>query len=282
MVIGIRVINDFFNCVKSNKKTAIHLYITILVSILLLLIFYLPEELKLQYVLRKDSNPITLLSNHYIHLDFQHLIGNLAGFLMFSFLILCEKKKIPKSENMAKIDKLVLLSHPINLILVPIIISCYVINLPFKCIFGFSGIVFAYLGYYFALNLITMPEILLTGSRPRYWDLKLLFWGLSFLVIPFYKASPTLIIDFFVLLLFLPFLYLFFKFRRQTTLKNSLLVFLKLQVPVLMIVFSIIYGIFPENLYYGTGIRVGVEIHYLGLLFGVVLCNTANNICKLC
>jgi hypothetical protein len=126
--------------------------------------------------------------------------------------------------------------------------------------YGFSGIVYAYLGYLYALFLATRPVLLdLKLFGTRYTPLMIvLFISLGFT--PWVGGSSVLLIC--AVLLFLD--------VRKTGKQREVLKELLITIVVAWVVcYSIQTGI-PLRIIY-ENINIGIGAHYLGLLFGSLI-----------
>jgi hypothetical protein len=262
--------SSMFGKVKAFLKNPIFLHyiiLPIIVSVLLVAVFYLPDNLKEQYALRGDleyahSHCITLISSHYIHMDILHLQDNVAAFLVINFaiLVLCLLDLQTKAEK-DELAKRTYIVHLVNLLLLPPVISECVLRYPFFAYsYGFSGIVYAYLGYLYALFLATRPVLLdLKLFGTRYTPLMIvLFISLGFT--PWVGGSSVLLIC--AVLLFLD--------VRKTGKQREVLKELLITIVVAWVVcYSIQTGI-PLRIIY-ENINIGIGAHYLGLLFGSLI-----------
>jgi len=240
-----------------------HCILPIIVSVLLVAVFCLPDNLKEQYALRGDleyahSHCITLISSHYIHMDIPHLAGNLAAFLVINLAILVlwllDLQTKAEKDELAKRTYIV---HLVNLLLLPPIISECVLRYPFFAYsYGFSWIVNAYLGCLYALFLATRPVFLNLKAGTRY-ILLLSVLGISLCPTPWVGGSLVLLIC--AILLFLD-------VRKTKKQREELLITI---VVVLIVYFLIEMGIPLRIIYESVNINIGA--HYLGLLFGSLI-----------
>jgi hypothetical protein len=132
-----------FRKVKAFLKDPIfpHCIPLIIVPILLVAVFYLPDNLKEQYALRDleyvHSHCITLISSHYIHMDISHLAGNLVAFLLIYIPAILYLRFLDLQTKAEK-DKLVkrtYIVHLVNFLLLPPVISECLLRYPFFRIF---------------------------------------------------------------------------------------------------------------------------------------------------
>jgi membrane associated rhomboid family serine protease len=244
-----------------------HCIIPIIVSVLLVAVFCLPDNLKEQYVLRGDleyahSHCITLISSHYIHMDISHLAGNLAAFL-FIYIPAVLYLRFLDLQTKAEKDKLVkrtYIVHLVNLLLLPPIISECVLRYPSSAYsYGFSGIVNAYLGYLYALFLATRPVFLNLKAGTRY-ILLLSVLGISLCPTPWVGGSSVLLICAVLLLLDV----------RKTGKQREVLKELLITIVVVLVVYFLIEMGIPLRIIY-KNINIGIGAHYLGLLFGSLI-----------
>jgi len=243
-----------------------HCILPIIVSILLVAVFCLPDNLKEQYVLRGDleyahSHCITLISSHYIHMDIPHLAGNLAAFLFINFAILV--LWLFDLQTKAEKDKLVkrtYIVHLVNLLLLPPVISECALRYPFFAYsYGFSGIVSAYLGYLYALFLATRPVLLdLKAGTRRILLLSVL--GISLCPTPWVGGSLVFLICVALLLLDV----------RKTGKQREVLKELLITIVVVGVVCYLIEMGIPLRIIY-ENVNINIGAHYLGLLCGSLI-----------
>ena len=308
--------SSMFGKAKAFMKNPVflHIILPIIVLILLVAVFYLPDNLKEQYALRGDleyahSHCITLISSHYIHMDIQHLQGNVVAFLVINFAILVlwllDLQTKAEKDELAKRTYIV---HLVNLLLLPPVISECVLRYPFFAYsYGFSGIVYAYLGYLYALFLATRPVLLdLKLFGTRYTPLMIvLFISLGFTpwvggssvllicaVLLFLDVRKTgkqtivvvLTVYFFgvslcltpwvgesLVLLILICDVLLLLYVRKTGKQREVLKELLITIVVAWVVcYSIQTGI-PLRIIYENINNIGIGAHYMGLLFGSLI-----------
>jgi hypothetical protein len=242
------------------------LYIPILLAVLILLkvLSFLPENLKEEYTLRGDleytiSHPITLLSAHYLHWDAEHLRNNKVNFLVVNLgLLLIHFLFLSLIGNQTKIErgKLIkssLLVHLFNLIVIPVLISVIeILFAPFTEFRGFSGVVFAYLGYCCSLPLTTT----LLNLKVRF--LLLLIVSVPFVCILFLKGLLPAVLILLILVFILPYLICSALYRGA---RNVAI------LSILVILLFLVCNPIPTDIY-REGKRIDTTAHLLGLYFG--------------
>jgi len=258
-----------FRKVKAFLKNPIfpHCIPLIIVPILLVAVFCLPDNLKEQYALRGDleyahSHCITLISSHYIHMDFPHLQNNVMAFLFINIpaILLLWLLDLQTKAEKDKLVKRTYIVHLVNLLLLPPIISECVLRYPFFAYaYGFSGIVNAYLGYLYALFLATRPVLLDLKAGTRY-ILLLGVLGISLCPTPWVGGNLVFLICAVLLLLDV----------RKTKKQREILKELLITIVVVLIVYPSIQTGIPLRIIY-ENINIGIGAHYLGLCFSSLI-----------
>jgi hypothetical protein len=248
--------------------------IVLAVLILLGVLSFLPENLKEEYTLRGDleytiSHPITLLSAHYLHWDAEHLRNNAVNFGVVNVGPLIIHLSLSLIGNQTKIErgKLIkssLLVHLFNLIVIPVLISVVeILFVPFTEFRGFSGVVFAYLGYCCSLPLTTtLLNLKLLNLKVGSLLLLIVSVPFVFVCILFLKGLLPAVLVFILLILVFILPYLICSALYRGTRKALVVASI-----FLIILLFLVCNPIPTDIY-REGKRIDTTAHLLGLYFG--------------
>jgi hypothetical protein len=154
-------------CVRAIIVEAL---VFVAVASLLFLVFLLPPDVKKSLVMTAASPPVTWLTNNYVHESWGHLLGNLGGYFVCTFIYIA---LIPVLAVLGFdprwVKRFSVITHLAALTVIPIISSFACLQLvlsraPQLYLLGFSSSVAAYFGAYAALWVVTTAEAL-SASR---------------------------------------------------------------------------------------------------------------------
>jgi len=256
------------------------LFLTLILISIQAIIFFLPLEIKSKFALNTE-NP-TILSfylNHFTHFSLNHFLQNIFSFLFIMFLFIILSIKVKDNTKISKI----LFSATIIL---PILISASILLISSitnskSNFLGFSSLLASF--YSIFLVLLFNSYLKVPTSISTNFILSILSLYLAAYFFYFEKIlTPTLKL---LLLALIPLATFYFLLSVNQMLKLKILV-VKRKVQVLLILspfiilFFLFVPLFPMRIIQENS-RVGIEAHYIGLIFGFFWVHVYNTLEKL-
>ena len=243
------------------------LFFTLMLISIQTTIFFLPLDIKYNFVLNSENPTIlSIYLNHFTHLSIDHFLRNIFSFLFLMFLFIILSMKTKDSTKILKI----LFSATVIL---PIFISASILLISLitsskSNFLGFSSLLASFYSIFLVHlfnNFLKIPVSISTNFILSILSLYLVPYFFYFEKI----LTPTLKILLFAII---PLATIYFFHSVKQTLKlKRLIKERKAQVLLILspfiILFLLFVPLFPFKIVQEDS-RIGIEVHYIGLIFG--------------
>jgi len=253
--------------------------------ILFALHFFLPEELKEKLALHRDYIiGYEIFTNHFIHLDLEHLLGNVISYLIAVILLYVSLTSINEKRMFYILFILNLTILPIIISLIWIPINKYII-IKFGSTRGFSGIVSSFVGMSICSIILSSFRKFGIKSKVAYFYLSILFLSiflLTLLLIYFSNDFTLLLLTLSISMITIILLISYFKSIDKEIGNKFIKVgeirlkvkygFLILYLSVFILLISFTFLAFPFN-----PKNTNIIVHYIGFIIGMFVFFVVSN-----
>ena len=264
---------------KNSMKDKISDFtIIFIVAIALIVIYCLPDGVKESLILHRDYvNFYDLLTTHFVHEDFSHLLLNMVVYLGAALLLYFFLSALNERRLFYKLFVINCLIMPFILSFLWVPVNRSIWTWSMRC-FGFSGIVSAFLGSLIAVYMLFLHKKLKVNTLYTYMSaisLTILIFVLIYFVLIWVTIVATiLLLSFFTIAAFktIKSINPRIKSEIQEKIKNPTIA--KLFSPIIlcsmlyMAIFIISLSIFPAR-FIQENSTINIFIHYAGFIIGL-------------
>lgn len=258
---------------KNKTLEAKGLLLIFLVPIILVFVFYLPRGVKEMLILHRDySNFYDILTTHYVHEEFTHLIGNVLTYLgatliLYFFLAILKEKRFFYK---IFLTNCLLIPTLISLIWIPT--NKFIWTSATKS-YGFSGIASAFLGTLIFASILLLQRLF--KLKPLYAYLS----STTLITLIFAITYFTFIENTATVLLLISTCFILFTYKTIKSIdpeaKKELIEKMRKPMVVKILpfllyiqIFTFSIGLFPSQFIQGSK-AINFLIHYLGFMLGI-------------